>query len=425
MYPWRIAYVVVGLFLLSIITVGSLSFAESDVTKKPLDDLRDRLQSNFQEFKERGFIVVYRDAIKSSDIEDLREKSSSIKSIFQNIKAVSINADEGLIGLIKQNRNVFQVYEDLPAYLLLDESVPQINAIQVHDLGVTGNDVKVCIVDTGISNSHPSLPPIVAQHDFFNGDTNADDDHGHGTHVAGIVASSHSVYGGVAPGVSLMAAKVLSSSGSGSASGVIAGIEWCVANGADVINLSLGINTGGCETYPTSTASNSAVDSGVLVVAASGNSGASEINISPACAEKVMAIGAVTKSDERTAFSNEGSKLDLVAPGVSIVSTVPTGGCDLCSSDGLNSLTGTSMASPHVAATAALVLEDKPTLSPFEVQSILRGSAFDLGSLGCDTIYGYGRVDALASYNFVPIPPPPITATFYDDFEGTKYCCTC
>jgi PKD repeat protein len=165
-----------------------------------------------------------------------------------------------------------------------------------------------------------------------------------------------------------------------------------VNNGADVINMSLGggAYTSSCDTQPLASASNQAVDNGVVVFAASGNGYYDNALSSPACGSKVIAVGAVTESDGRVSFSNEGRELDIVAPGVSITSTIRGGAWA--------TYQGTSMATPHAAGVAALVLQTNPSFSPTQVRNILQSTAVDLGTAGFDTIYGYGRVDAYAAY---------------------------
>jgi hypothetical protein len=183
------------------------------------------------------------------------------------------------------------------------------------------------------------------------------------------------------------------------------------------MSLGGGAFPGSCDNDPTAIASNRAVDAGVVVVAATGNNGFTNAIAAPACGSKVIAVGAVTDTDGRTAFSNEGSELDVVAPGVSITSTVPTGQCALCDPTGFRSLDGTSMATPHVSAAAALLLETLPTLTPQQTRAALQNTALDLGVPGFDTIYGYGRINAFAAYQSINSPPPPPQQIFFDDFQ--------
>ncbi len=367
-------------------------------------------------------IVLYTDDVTDEDEYDLEKIGARIKYTHKIIPAITTYVDEEDIDDIELDEDVVAVFEDMVVHTFLANSVPQIRANQVHSAGVTGSGVKVCIVDTGVDDTHPALNPLVAEHDFVNNDPDATDDHGHGTHVAGIVASTDATYKGVAYGSSLMAAKVLDATGSGFSSDVIAGIDWCVANGAKIISMSLGGGafTSTCDSDPLAQASNNAVNNGVVVFAASGNNGFLNAIATPACGSKVIAVGAVDKNDGRTAFSNEGTKLDLVAPGVSIVSTVPTSSCQLCSTTGFRSLSGTSMATPHASGIASLLLQANSFLSPKEVRDFLRETTKDLGVVGFDTIYGYGRVDAFAAWNAVKNKANTMQI-FFDNFQGSNF----
>src|SRR3989344_3540996 len=306
----------------------------------------------------KRFMIIYKNKFSGDDELNLDRKGIRIKHRFKILKAVAAEIDPSEIGKIMLDKNVESVVEDMRVHAFLKDSGPQIHADQVHAAGVDGTGVRVCIVDTGIDDSHPALNPLVAEIDLVNNDTDATDDHGHGTHVAGIVASNDLTYKGVAFGASLMAAKVLDSSGSGWSSDVIAGIEWCVENGADIVSMSLGgdVFVGPCDSDPTAIASNNAVDQGVVVFAASGNEGYLNAIASPACGSKVIAVGAVDKNEGRTPYSNEGPELDLVTPGTSITSTFLN--------NGFATLSGTSMATPHAAAVAGLILEANSSLTP-------------------------------------------------------------
>ncbi|MHC4656853.1 MAG: S8 family peptidase [Planctomycetota bacterium] len=184
---------------------------------------------------------------------------------------------------------------------------------------MTGQGVKVCVVDTGIDYTHPDLQnKVIAQFDFTTYTEDAMDDNGHGTHCAGIIASEGLQYRGVSHDVSLMGAKVLDYSGAGYSSDVILGINWCVEQGADVISLSLGegLYSGTCDFVDMAQAVNNAVDPcGVVVVCAAGNDGVPTAMVAPACASKAIAVGAVDKLDNIASYSDGGSELDLVAPG--------------------------------------------------------------------------------------------------------------
>ncbi len=237
---------------------------------------------------------------------------------------------------------------------------------------------------------------------------------GHGSHVAGTIAqctNNATGVAGIAPGATLMPVRVLSDSGSGLTSEVARGIDWAVAHGADIINMSLGFDcfdiwpTPSCEDTAVDAAIDRATAAGVLLVASSGNVASSFLGY-PAAHPGVVSVGAVDSSDTvwtegGGVGSNHGSSLDLVAPGVAIIQeTTRFGVYEYVA------LTGTSMAAPHVSGAAALVLSVDPTLTPDAVRSILTSTAVDLGSPGFDTASGWGRIDVAAAV-LAALPPDP------------------
>lgn len=341
----------------------------------------------------KKIIIGCHKAPDANIISKLEKLGFEVRHAYGLIPAIAGEVDDFVLSELEKLDFVKQIFEDKLVFISLEQSGPQIHAPGVHLQGMNGFNVSVCIVDTGIDDSHPALPALIHQINMLNQSAPAFDDHGHGTHVAGIVASRDPTYLGIAPGANLMAAKVLNGTGYGLSSDVIAGIEWCVVNNASVINLSLGSDAyvSNCDLDPVAIAGNLAADAGVFVVAASGNDGYGNAISSPACGSQVIAVGAVSKSDERTAFSNEGALLDVVAPGVGIISTFP-GGL-------FTGMSGTSMASPHVAGVAALLLQNNSELSPQDVADALFASAKDLGVGGFDTVFGNGRVDALGAYH--------------------------
>ncbi|PSK67092.1 Aqualysin-1 [Micromonospora sp. MH33] len=227
----------------------------------------------------------------------------------------------------------------------------------------TASNVRAYIIDTGIRTTHTDFGGR-ATWGTNTVDTNNTDCNGHGTHVAGTVGGTRY---GVAKGVRLVAVKVLNCSGSGSTTGVVSGINWVTSNAVKpaVANMSLG---GGVSSSIDNAVTNS-VNSGVTYAVAAGNSSANACNYSPARAAAAITVGSTTSSDARSSFSNYGSCVDIFAPGSSIVSAYRTS--DTASS----TLSGTSMASPHVAGAAALVLGANPSYSPAQVASYLTTNA--------------------------------------------------
>jgi subtilisin len=271
--------------------------------------------------------------------------------------------------------------------------VPKVQGTDAHTLGHTGSGIKVAILDTGIDRSHEDLNAnVMGGYSVFTDEDNKDpfyDGNGHGTHVSGTVAAVNNNLGviGVAHQAHLYAVKVLNNSGSGSYAGIAQGIEWSVNNGMQIINMSLG---GSQSSSILEDWCNIANDSGILLVAAAGNSGRRSAKGDtvgyPAKYESVIAVAAIDETEKRASFSSHGPAVELSAPGVSVLSTIPNNSYD--------SYNGTSMASPHVAGVAALVWAAKPSLSNHALRQLLRDSAKYLGD---PNQYGYGLVQAVAA----------------------------
>lgn len=246
----------------------------------------------------------------------------------------------------------------------------------------TGLGVKTAIVDTGIDADHPDLVDNVAGGvNIINPRKHYDDDNGHGSHVAGIVAAVDNAIGviGVSPQASLYGVKVLDRNGMGWLSDVVAGLEWCINNGMDVVNMSLGTSSDSQTLHDAVTA---VYNAGIVQVAATGNDGGSVSY--PAAYAQTIAVSATDALDNVTSWSNSGPEVDLAAPGVDINSTYKGGAYKV--------LSGTSMAAPHVAGTAALVLENQPAYTPGQVLGVLTSTADDLGFSAIQQ--GAGLVDA-------------------------------
>ncbi len=272
----------------------------------------------------------------------------------------------------------------------------KIQAYQAWDISTGSVSVKVAVVDTGIDNSHPDLPAVVAQKDFINSDNNAEDDNGHGTHVAGTIGAQTNNSTGVAGtnwNVSLVAAKVLNRSGSGSYSAVANGIIWVADNGAKVINLSLG---GSAPSVTLKNAVNYAWNKGAVLACSAGNSGTSAKNY-PAAYPNCIAVAATNQNDQKASFSNYGSKwVDVAAPGVAILSTLPNTSVYLNTQYGYyqnyDSLAGTSMAAPHVAGLAGLVWASGKCTTNTCVRSRIEANTDRIAGTG--TYWQHGRINA-------------------------------
>ncbi|MDP9454906.1 MAG: S8 family peptidase [Actinomycetota bacterium] len=249
--------------------------------------------------------------------------------------------------------------------------------------GNTG--VRIAVVDTGISAVHPDLDgKILAQRDFVGNDRVAQEEpSGHGTHVAGVAVAETGNGRGIAggcPNCKLLAAKVLTDGG-GYDSDIAEGIVWSADTGADVINLSLG---GPGSSSVLKRAVDYAYNKGAVLVASAGNNG-NNVPDYPAAYANVIAVAATDNKDRRAYFSNYGAYVDVAAPGVGILSTVP---------GGYRSYDGTSFSSPHVAALAGLLEGQGKYTSNSAIRTRILSTAKDLGAAGRDPYYGTGRIDA-------------------------------
>jgi subtilisin family serine protease len=243
----------------------------------------------------------------------------------------------------------------------IDQTSNTLNGTYIYT--ATASNVTAYVIDTGLLPSHTQFGGRAASVYNSVGGSN-DDCNGHGTHVAGTIGGS--TYG-VAKAVRLRGVKVLNCSGSGSTSGIIAGVDWVRANAVKpaVANLSLG----GGYSSSTNTAVNNLANSGVFVAVASGNSNADACNYSPASAANVTSVNSSTSSNAKSSFSNYGSCTHLYAPGSSITSAWHT------STTATNTISGTSMASPHVAGVGALYLAGNPSASNATVRSWIINNA--------------------------------------------------
>lgn len=333
-----------------------------------------------------------------------------------------------------------QAFSDDPLYIyqwnLRDQNEGGIRVEQAWNTS-TGLDSSTCegvivaIVDTGIAYENylnfviaPDLTNtvFVPGYDFVNKDSHANDDNSHGTHVAGTVAqntNNNVGVAGIAYNARLMPVKVLNKKGSGTYDNIAQGIRWAAEHGAKVINLSLG------GAYPSQTLEDALAyaynydypydnyGKGVTIVAAAGNEELSTVSYPAAYDEYVIAVGATRYDKTLSYYSNYGTSLDIVAPGGDV--TVDQNGDGY--SDGILQNTfnpdtkntsdfgywffqGTSMASPHVAGVAALLIANGITGTPAEVRSALQDTALDLGNSGWDSRYGWGLVDAYAALNW-------------------------
>ncbi|MDP8234435.1 MAG: S8 family serine peptidase [Candidatus Saelkia tenebricola] len=330
-------------------------------------------------------------------IEPLFEEEIGIQSTtgLNNIYRMKINEDadvEAVCSEIQFKNSNVEYAEPNYVYKIManpgDEpyfdrlwGIKKIQAPEAWSVTEGSGSILVAVVDTGVDVNHEDL------RDNATGDM---DVHFHGTHVAGTISGVDNTQGviGVAPKCRILGVQVLGSNGSGSTAAIAQGIRRAVASGARVINLSLG-GPGYCSVMHD--AIKDAYNNNVVVVAAAGNSNMDAGNFCPAQLEEVICVAATDSSDGKASFSNWGDVVDVAAPGVGIWSSVPGNGYD--------QKAGTSMASPHVAGVAALILSINPSLTVDDVKNIIYQSADDLGSPGKDRYFGYGRVNADKAVN--------------------------
>ena len=319
------------------------------------------------------YVVIYKKGVnnfanfldqKEENINS-RENTEIIANYRSSLNGFAVKTDEKGLEQILEDPMVAYVEQDqiFKASSIQSQAVWGLDRIDTRDsldssyeYNMTGAGVHAYIIDTGINENHDEFESRIAKGFSSIGDS-YDDCNGHGTHVAGTVAGK--TYG-VAKEALIHPVKVLNCSGNGRLSGVLEGIEW-VADNAEfpaVANMSLG----GGKSRAIDDAVESMIDAGVSVVVAAGNENQNACNVSPANVSRAITVAASDIKDKRASFSNYGKCVDLFAPGVDIKSAW------IGYSDSLKTISGTSMASPHVAGVVALFLENSPNLSPREME---------------------------------------------------------
>lgn len=293
---------------------------------------------------------------------------------------------------------------------------------QAWDYTTGSGNVVLAVLDTGIAKAHPEFAGrILPGYDVVNDDDDPEDDYGHGTHVAGIAAAAINNgigMAGICGGCSILPVKVLNDHNAGTWSGVAEGMIYAVDHHANVIVLSLGSKM---KSKIIEDAVNYAIAHNVLIVAAAGNANSSE-NFYPAAFAGVLGVGATGRNDERWSLSNYGDFVDVTAPGDSVYSTYN----NLAQPDGgYTFLSGTSMATPHVAGLAGLLFSQEPTRTITDVVRLIETTAVDLGEQGPDAKFGYGRIDPLAALRAGaqgPLATAEISGTIWqdDDYNGFR-----
>jgi thermitase len=344
------------------------------------------------------------DFVKEPSVEEIDEITRDIKGwVIKHLNSIyifrsTVMETPEMIEYFNQRKNI--EYSE-PNFILMQNEVSGPNDLLYQEnyqwnLPVIGTEqgwtvtrgteeIEIAIVDTGVDLDHPDLRNrIVKGYNVINEKTDPDDDNGHGTHVAGIIASETDNNEGVA-GMTwfskIMPIKAMGAKGYGTTFDIAKGIVWAVDHGADVINLSLG-------NYQPSKVLEEAVryayQKNVVMVSAAGNDGSDQPTY-PSAYPEVLSVAAVDYNGNRASFSNYGDYIDIAAPGVYIPSTY--------FNKQYAALSGTSMAAPHVAGLAALIKSANPDLKSSQVIRIIKNSAIDLGEQGKDIEYGNGLID--------------------------------
>jgi len=406
-------------------------------------------QNNAADFED--VIVRFKDKPGKAELHAFKGLGGDVTNVFTIIPAISGKLPAKAIEALKNNPQVEVVESDYVMHALeyspADElgnswGVDHINADAALAAGYAGEGVKVAVLDSGVNFNHFDLSDNFdfsaneLGYDFVMDDFFPEDVYGHGTHVAGTLAAASNGFGivGVAPKAQIVALRVLDENGEGTASGIIEALQWIQNYNAAHPDSPIRITNNSYGTGSNSSQLEAAFDvlasSGVLHIGSAGNEGSAAGNGNnvgyPARYASVVAVAALDKNNQRASFSSTGSDVEIAAPGVAVLSTWK---------DGINATgpqpfsfadyageyfieaSGTSMASPHVAGVAALLMAANPSYTAEAVRSKMNATALDLGDAGRDKLYGYGLVDASSALGLMPATNNPPVA--YDQAVET------
>ncbi|AWM18925.1 peptidase S8 [Bacillus inaquosorum] len=349
-----------------------------------------------QNISEKEVIVVYKN---KAGKETVLDSNAEVEQQYKHLPAVAVTADQETVKELKQDPDILYVENNVSFtaagsadFKVLSDgtdtsdnfeqwNLEPIQVEQAWKAGLTGKDVKIAVIDSGIS-PHDDLS-IAGGFSAVSYTSSYKDDNGHGTHVAGIIGAKHNGYGidGIAPEAQIYAVKALDQNGSGDLQGLLQGIDWSIANGMDIVNMSLGTTS---DSQILHDAMDKAYEQGVLLVAASGNDGNGKPVNYPAAYSSVVAVSATNEKNQLASFSTTGDEVEFSAPGTNITSTY------------LNQFyatgSGTSQATPHAAAMFALLKQRDPAETNVQLRADMQKNIVDLGTTGRDQQFGYGFI---------------------------------
>ncbi|PIE84889.1 hypothetical protein CSA08_04855, partial [Candidatus Gracilibacteria bacterium] len=326
----------------------------------------------------------------NNDGEDYYEVFINEDSIFRNEMMSDIesgNLPESFLGIKIIIPEVFGINNIQGEDIDITWGIKKYNTPEyIESLRSTGKKIRVGVIDTGIDYNHPDLKGRVLEgYDFVNNDNDAMDDQGHGTHVSGTIGASLNGSGiiGVNPFVEFVPLKICNSNGFCPSYAVIKALEYSKDKGIDILNMSLG-GKSNPDNHPICNGIESVANTGIIVVAASGNSNINTSNFVPGGCPNTITVAAVDENLNRASFSNYGNKVDVSAPGVSIYST--------SLNNGYKSLNGTSMAAPHIVGLISVMKSFKPELTSTQIKELFKNNSLQTTTTGGKVISGFANV---------------------------------